>query len=354
MSKISFWIKNSRSVSLPQSALPCLTAIVLCIGQEGFTWWLALPVLLGVCAAHLGVNLADDYFDYKHDSRTRADISSTSVRARMEKCHYLGEGEGKATISQLGWAVVSFFAFAAAMGAIAFVAQWLIHGWQATIGILIYAVLGLFMGINYAGKPLELGYHGLGELVVGLMFGPLLMLGVQTALTGSPFSWQMLCLSIGIGCMVTNIVYVHSVMEVNADAELGKMTFARLLLEAKRRKGYEAKGKRLMIIFIGLFALVPFAMLAMGIALSWWSPWYLLTLLTLPMSVFLIHSTRLFAYGLPRNDTPRWWMGPMGDWDKYKAAGIDWFLYRWLLARNICTFFCLILMIVHIAMRIIG
>ena len=335
MSKIGFWIKNARSISLPQSALPCLTAVVLCIGQEGFLWWLALPVLLGICAAHLGMNLADDYFDYKHDSRTRADISSNSVRARMEKCHYLGEG--KATVSQLGWAIVGFLGFAALMGATAFVVQWLLHGWQAAMGIVIYAVLGLFVGINYSGKPLELGYHGLGELVIGLMFGPLNMLGVQAALTGTPFSWQMLCMSVGIGCMVTNIVYVHSVMEVNADAELGKMTFARLL-----------KHKAAMIVFIGFFALMPFAMLALGIAMGWWSAWYLLTLATLPMSVYLIHSTRLFAYGLPRNDTPHWWMGPMGDWEDYKKAGIDWFLYRWLLARNICTFFCLILMLVHV------
>lgn len=335
MSKIGFWIKNARSISLPQSALPCLTAVVLCIGQEGFLWWLALPVLLGICAAHLGMNLADDYFDYKHDSRTRADISSNSVRARMEKCHYLGEG--KATVSQLGWAIVGFLGFAALMGATAFVVQWLLHGWQAAMGIVIYAVLGLFVGINYSGKPLELGYHGLGELVIGLMFGPLNMLGVQAALTGTPFSWQMLCMSVGIGCMVTNIVYVHSVMEVNADAELGKMTFARLL-----------KNKAVMIVFIGFFALMPFAMLALGIAMGWWSAWYLLTLATLPMSVYLIHSTRLFAFGLPRNDTPHWWMGPMGDWEDYKKAGIDWFLYRWLLARNICTFFCLILMLVHV------
>lgn len=335
MSKIGFWIKNARSISLPQSALPCLTAVVLCIGQEGFLWWLALPVLLGICAAHLGMNLADDYFDYKHDSRTRADISSDSVRARMEKCHYLGEG--KASVSQLGWAIVGFLGFAALMGATAFVVQWLLHGWQAAMGIVIYAVLGLFVGINYSGKPLELGYHGLGELVIGLMFGPLNMLGVQAALTGTPFSWQMLCMSVGIGCMVTNIVYVHSVMEVNADAELGKMTFARLL-----------KNKAVMIIFIGFFALMPFAMLALGIAMGWWSAWYLLTLATLPMSVYLIHSTRLFAFGLPRNDTPHWWMGPMGDWEDYKKAGIDWFLYRWLLARNICTFFCLILMLVHV------
>ena len=334
MSKIVFWIKNARSISLPQSALPCLTAIVLCIGQEGFLWWLALPILLGICSAHLGMNLADDYFDYKHDSRTRADISSTSVRARMVKCHYLGEG--KATVSQLGWAIVGFLAFAALMGATAFVAQWLIHGWQAAMGIVIYAVLGLFVGINYSGKPLELGYHGFGELVIGLMFGPLLMLGVQAALTGNPFTWEMLCMSVGIGCMVTNIVYVHSVMEVHADAELGKMTFARLL-----------KSKAAMVIFIGLFAMMPFVMLGLGIAMGWWSAWYLLTLLTLPMSVYLIHSTRLFAYGLPREDTPHWWMGPMGNWEGYKKAGIDWFLYRWLLARNICTFFCLILMIVH-------
>ena len=348
MSTIGSWIKNARSIALPQSVLPCLTAVVLCIGQDGFLWWLAVPVVLGICAAHLGMNLADDYFDYKHDSRTRADISSTSVRARMEKCHYLGEG--KATVSQLGWAIVGFLGFAALMGGIAFAAQWILHGWQAAMGIIIYAVLGLIVGINYSGKPLELGFHGLGELVIGLMFGPLLMLGVQAALTGTLFSWQMLCMSVAIGCMVTNIVYVHSVMEVNADAELGKMTFARLLFEAKKRKGEEAKGKRLMVIFIGFFAIVPFILLGLGIAMGWWSPWYLLTLVTLPMSVFLIHSTRLFAYGLPRNDNPRWWMGPMGDWDNYVKAGMDWFLFRWLLARNICTFFCLVLMIIHIVL----
>ena len=399
--RIGFWIKNARNIALPQSLLPCLTAIVLCIGEEGFVWWLAIPVILGVCAAHLGMNLADDYFDYKHDSRTRADISSTSIRARMEKCHYLepsptlpeggseiaakaavdgrsatpvdgrtpqshsdsspinkgaeeevkgerlevrGERqEEKATLSELGWAIVGFLAFAAAMGGIVLVGQWLLHGWKATMGMVIYAILGLIIGINYSGKPLELGYHGLGELVIGMMFGPLLMLGVQAALTGNPFTWEMLCMSVGIGCMVTNIVYVHSVMEVNADAELGKMTFARLL-----------KSKAAMVIFIGVFAMMPFVMLGLGIAMGWWSAWYLLTLATLPMSVYLIHSTRLFAYGLPREDTPHWWMGPMGNWEGYKKVGIDWFLYRWLLARNICTFFCLILMIVCLVLEVKG
>lgn len=343
MSSLTFWIKNARSISLPQSALPCLTAIVLCIGQQGFVWWLTIPIFLGVCALHLGMNLADDYFDFKHDSRIRADIGSNSVRARMEKCHYLirdnedTQGKKKATVSELGWAIVGFLAFAALMGGIAFVTQWLVHGWQAAMGILLYAVLGLIVGINYSGKPLELGFHGFGELVIGLMFGPLCMLGIQAAMTGNIFSWEMACISLAIGCLVTNIVYVHSVMEVDADAQLGKMTFARLL-----------SNKATMILFIGVFAILPFVILAFGITLGWWSPWFLLTMLTLPMSIYLIHSTRLFTYGLPRIDKPQWWMGPMGDWDKYVEAGIDWFLFRWLLARNICTFFCLIIIIASI------
>lgn len=337
MQSLRFWLQNSRYISLPQSALPCLTAIVLCIGQPGFVWWLALPVLLGVCAAHLGMNLADDYFDYRHDSRLRSDLSSTSIRARMEKCHYIRSGS--TTLHALGMAVVAFLGFAALMGLIAFVAQGLLHGWQAAAGMMLYAVLGLIVGINYSGKPLELGFHGLGELVIGLMFGPLNMLGVQAAMTGQWFSWPMLCMSVGVGALVINIVYVHSVMEVNADAELGKMTFARLL----RRPAW-------MIAFVAVFALLPFVMLTIGIALGWWSPWYLMTLLSLPMSIYLIYSTHHFVYGLPCADSPRWWMGPMGNWADYVQAGIDWFLIRWLLARNICTLFCLILMFVHIVL----
>jgi len=58
-------MNNARKIALPQSVLPCITAIVLSIGQDGFVWPLIIPILLGVCAAHLGMNLADDYFDYR-------------------------------------------------------------------------------------------------------------------------------------------------------------------------------------------------------------------------------------------------------------------------------------------------
>lgn len=339
MSKFGFWMANSRNIALPQSAIPCITAIILSIGRDGFTWYLALPVFLGVCAAHLGMNLFDDYFDYKKGLASNA-IRSTlaeqgSVRARMDKCSYITSGQ--ATEKELLKAASAFLAFAGLMGLITVAGQWISHGPASALYVVLYAVLGLILGLQYSGKPLQLGYHGLGELVIGIMFGPLNMLGVCAALTGKLFSPDMFLLSIGIGCMVTNIVYVHSVMETGADRQLGKYTFAHLL-----------GSHRAQVTAIGIFALVPFLCLLADIIWFGWSPWFLLTLATVPMSLYLIRSTHNFVNGIAQDDSPRWWMGPMGDWDSYVKAGMDWFLIRWLLARNIDTFFCLIVIIVYV------
>ncbi|MGN1214957.1 MAG: prenyltransferase [Candidatus Cryptobacteroides sp.] len=340
MNKLKFWMDNARKIALPQSALPCLTAIILSIGQDGFFWPLAIPVFLGVCAAHLGMNLADDLYDYRKglpSGEIRSSLAAEgSVRARMEKCHYILSG--KATEKDLAKAVAAFLGFAGLMGLAIVLYRFFSDGLASALAVVLYALSGLFVGLQYSGRPLRLGYHGLGEVVIGVMFGPLNMMGVSAAMTGTAFRPDLFILSIGVGSMVTNIVYVHSVMESEADRRLGKFTFAHLL-----------GTKKLQTVFIGIFAILPFLCLLTNIFFYGWSPFYLLTLATLPMSVCLIFSTWKFINDLPRNDSPRWWMGPMGDWDGYVKAGMDWFLFRWLLARNIDTFFCLIVILVFIS-----
>lgn len=341
MNRLLFWIKNARDIALPQSMLPALTAYVLCIGMDGFCWWMGIVAIAGVCIAHLGMNLADDYFDYRRDSRIRSQLSSTSIRARIDKCNYIYTKQ--TTLQATGKAIIVFLFIAGLCGTSIVVTQYCRTGIRQATAVVIYALLGLFVGISYSGGPLKLSFHGLGELVIGVMFGPLLMLGIQAACTTVTFSWNMFWMSVIIGCMVMNIVYTHSVMEISADAELNKMTLARLLHH-----------RSLMLVCHAIFTLTPFIILPTGIFLMhWWSPWYLLTLLTLPMSVCLLVSLCRFAYGKPTNDTPRWWMGPMGDFEAYRKAGMDWFLFRWLLARNIVTFFCLLLVIVQIILYIV-
>lgn len=337
--KLKFWLDNARKIALPQSVIPCITAIILAIGEDGFSWPLLFPVILGVCAAHLGMNLADDYFDYRKgipNNEIRSTLKEQgSIRARMEKCHYIQSGE--ATEKDLLKATVGFLGFAGLMGLVVVAVQYFRGGIGAALPVAAYAVLGLIIGVEYSGKPLQLGYHGLGELVIGLMFGPLNMLGVYAAMTGQMFRPDIFLFSLGIGCMVTNIVYVHSVMESSADRQLGKYTFAHLL---------GSNGAQ--IAAIGILAILPFVFLLADIVFFGWTPWYLLSAVTVPMSVFLIISTSRFVRGIPQDDKPRWWMGPMGDWDSYVKYGMDWFLIRWLLARNIVTFFCIIVILVKV------
>ena len=65
MNAFKTWFQNARPISLPQSMLPAITAVALSYGNEEFSWVAALAALVGVMFLHLGMNLLDDYFDYR-------------------------------------------------------------------------------------------------------------------------------------------------------------------------------------------------------------------------------------------------------------------------------------------------
>lgn len=201
--KISFWLKNARPISLPQSLLPALTAVALSYGGAEFNWIAAVVSVIGVVFLHFALNLLDDWFDYKVGSaEARSKVANEGFRGRMIKYPYLTSGE--ATHSELLRAIIVLLLSAASMGAVVLV----IRGWD----ILWWVVSGLIIGVSYSGGPLKLGFRGLGELVIFLMFGPLLMTGVYFAITGT-LDWKIICLSVAVGLLVTNIVYSHSVLD---------------------------------------------------------------------------------------------------------------------------------------------
>jgi 1,4-dihydroxy-2-naphthoate octaprenyltransferase len=332
MKKIGFWIDNARTIALPQSILPALCAISLGALHDGFSWWMTIVALLGVICAHLGFNLADDYFDYKVGSADKREaLNGEGFRARMHKYPYLTSGQ--ATVGELRNAVIAFLAIAVACGAVILY----FRGWPIA---LIMAIGGL-LGISYSGGPLKLGYHGYGELVIGIMFGVLLMIGMQYAVCGV-FDWNVLLLSVAVGMLVTNIVYTHSMLDIIADEKADKMTFARVLGSKKNQLGA-----------LALFSLLPFLVVFVGVAFGFFHWGYLVVSVLLPMALFLWKSVRKFVYDEEEDMTLKFWMGPMGDWENYKKAGLDWFLFRWLMARNLVTFFCLFLAIVNVVLSIL-
>ena len=324
---ISFWFKNARPISLPQSLLPALTAVALSYGGNEFNILTAVAAFFGVVFLHLSLNLLDDWFDYKVGSaEARQKVANEGFRGRMVKYPYLTSGE--ATHSDLLKAVLIFLGLAALMGVIVFIYR----GWN----LLWWILAGLVIGVSYSGGPLKLGFRGLGELVIFLMFGPLSMTGVYYATTGT-LDWKIVCVSVAVGLLVTNIVYSHSVLDAIPDRKMGKKTMAHLMGSAKGQ-----------IFLSALFNILPYLIIVAAVVFRMMHPAYLCVLLVAPVSLWLVRSLNDFVHERECDLTPKKWMGPMGDFERFRMARLDWFMIRWLTARNIVMFFCLILIVVNL------
>lgn len=325
--KVAFWFDNARPVSLPQSMLPALTAVALSYGEGEFNWVAALTALVGVMFLHLSVNLLDDWFDYKVGSaEARKKAANEGLRGRMTKYPYLTSGQ--ATHGQLLKAVVAFGMVAAVMGCIIIS----IRGWD----ILWWVAAAILFGESYSGAPLKLSFHGLGEMDVFIMFGPLLMTGVYYSITGT-FDTKIACLSIAVGLLVTNIVYSHSVLDAVPDRKMGKKTMAHLM-----------GSPRGQVAFSALLNTLPYLIVVAMVILGQLHVAYLSVLLVLPVSLWLVSSLNAFVHHRKVPIETKWWMGPMGAFERYRSVGLDWFMLRWLTARNIVTMFCMVLVIVNL------
>lgn len=322
-------MQNARKASLAQSMLPAILAVIIAINEAEFNIFLAILAVLGVVSAHLGMNLADDFFDYKvNTAESRKELSRQGIRARIVKYPYLTSNES--SLQDLKKAIVLFLLFAAIMGGIILTVRF---NWL----IVLIAFLTLFLGISYSGFPFKFSYIGLGELIIGIIFGPLLMMGVYIA-SANRLDSSVVLASIPIGLLVVNILFTHSFIDKKADESANKMTFARLL-----------KTNKANLTASVLFNFIPYLIIVAGVVSKYLHPLYLLIFLVLPRSIWLIKSLFEFAKSENANVAkPPKYMGNMGDWEKFQMAGIDWFMARWLGARNILSLFCIVIILVNI------
>jgi len=82
----------------------------------------------------------------------------------------------------------------------------------------------------YSWDPLSLKGHGLGELTVFVMFGPVLALGVNVAVLGvegiEPIT---LWYSVPLGLLTAAVLFANNIRDIKADARAGKITLAIVL-----------------------------------------------------------------------------------------------------------------------------
>lgn len=324
MKKIIYWIQNARAYALPQSVLPALVAVFMAVGQEGFSVVLSIVAVLGVMLAHLSVNLFDDYFDYQfHSEEVREQTIAEGQRARIAKSPYLYSGE----VTPRGlFFVASIFGFSAMLlGCIVFINRGLIP--------LYIALAAGFLGFFYSGKPIRFCYHGLGELVTGLIFGPLLMFGVYYSACGS-LNAGLYVVSVAVGLWVINILYTHSIMDATADRKVGKKTLSEVL-----------KVRPLQLAASAVFNFTPYILLLISLIKGYLHPVFAIIFLIIPLSVTLFYLLYQFCYHPEREFARKWWFGPIEHWDQISENHLQWFAIRWFLARNILQFASIIFIV---------
>ena len=340
---LKFWLEASRKAALGQSLTPYILGLLFAIAA-----WIYNPAVpfhplglvlgllgfVGVGSAHTGVNLLDDYFDYtKGAVAQREALIDGGFRARLHKCAYIESG--KATLEETrntGW---FFITFAMICGVIILVLGliFLAYDWRY---LTAFIVLGFILGVMYSGPPLRLSYHGFGEVVVGIVFGALIAIPayyICTARIDADIVWA----SIPCGLLTMNIVNTHAIMDFESDKAANRITFVILL--GSKMAGFWVD----IVLLLASYGCIVAGVLLGGLPLP-----TLLFLATLPVAGGFLRLVRLYVTNPEQEETPKWWMGGFKLWDAYKQAGIEWFMLRWALARNLLIQFVMIVAITNL------
>ncbi|MBW1689080.1 MAG: prenyltransferase, partial [Deltaproteobacteria bacterium] len=98
------------------------------------------------------------------------------------------------------------------------------RGWP----VAAFALLGLFISVFYVAPPLELKRHGLGELGVFLVWGPLMIGGTYFVTTGDFAPWVLVA-SLPYAILVSAVLIGKHVDKFEADSAKGIHTLPVLL-----------------------------------------------------------------------------------------------------------------------------
>ena len=226
MTKIFTWLVIMRLPFLTATFVPLLVgAAVANFLDYNVSWgWLGLTVL-GGCLLHIGTNTANDYFD--HTSGTdEANYNYMVPFSGGSRSIQMG------LISSKGMLTVSLVAFALS----AVVGVPLIQ--KAGMDVLWLGLIGFASGFFYTAPPFRFASRkGLGELLIGLNFGPLMVAGSALVQTGKILPEALLA-GIPIGLLVAAIVYVNEFPDHDGDKATGKNTLIVVFGPEKARLGY--------------------------------------------------------------------------------------------------------------------
>lgn len=203
---LKVWLLAIRPKTLPAAASSVIVGTALAWYDGRFALGPALAALVIALLLQIGSNLANDVYDDERGTHTADRLGPT----RVTHAGLLSRAQVKR-----GMAVVFVVAFLCGLYLV------YVRGWL----VLVIGIAAIVAAIAYTGGPYPLGYHGLGEVFVFLFFGVAAVVGTYWVQAGttSPSAWVM---SIPLGLLITAIIVVNNLRDIEQDRAVGKRTIA--------------------------------------------------------------------------------------------------------------------------------
>ena len=205
-SLFQIWWLAIRPRTLPAAASGVVMGSALAWHDGSFQVGPAFAALLVALLLQIGSNVANDVFDFERG----ADTSARQGPLRVTQAGLLSPAQVKR-----GMYII--FGLAALCGL--YLAS--LRGWT----VILIGVAAIISAVAYTGGPFPLGYYGLGDVFVFIFFGLAAVAGTYYVQVGtvSTAAWWM---SVPVGLIITAILVVNNLRDLENDRVAGKHTLA--------------------------------------------------------------------------------------------------------------------------------
>ena len=212
--KLSLGFLTLRTTRLPfltATIIPVVLGILIAASHGAFDLVSAALTVIGASFVQLGLNVANDVFDTVQGADD-ANVTPTKFSGGSRVIQY-----GLVSLRQMAGLATVFYVLAGVIGLV-------LLATRGSTALLVIGVVGFIVSLGYTAPPLKFVYRGLGEIVVALGFGPMMLLGAYVVQTRGAVSWEPFVASIPVALLVALILYVNEIPDRRGDARAGKRT----------------------------------------------------------------------------------------------------------------------------------
>lgn len=261
MNTLRVWAKAVRAPFFTATLVPVALGTAIAWSEvKSFNFLIFFMGLLAAVMIQAGTNLVNDYFDHKSGN----DWGNITPTPFSGGSRVIQDGLLRPLLIIKGAIVLYVIAF--------IIGAYL--SWHIGNGyILILGLIGICIGVAYTASPFALSYkgHGLGELAVGLGFGPM-MVGGAYFIQARQITAVPLFASVPVTILIILVLLINEFPDHKADSKAGKFTLRVVLGERKAALLYSA------LLFFAYFCIPALVLFGQAPIYSF------VTFLTLPLA----------------------------------------------------------------------